>query len=251
VDAGMDLGRKVAALAIQRGQNDNSDATWEGEIPTGPGLWTGTNPVGVAEQYWKPWVLSSSDQLRPDPPPAYDSDQKAAEMAEVKNFARTPRTTGLSLMWNYGFYGNTVSVGNWVRQASQKIMEERMDANAPFATRLYSMLSIGLMDIWIANQDGKYAYWAMRPFQLDPTLTTVFPTPNHPSYPSNRSALGMATDVLAHFFPRDAAAYQAMGEQVAESAVWAGIHFRSDLVAGRALGRGVGQIMFDRIKTDA
>jgi membrane-associated phospholipid phosphatase len=249
--AGMDLGRKVAALAIERGQNDNSDATWDGTIPTGPGLWTGTNPVGVAEQYWKPWVLSSPDQLRPDPPPASDSEQKAAEMAELKDFARTPRTTGLSLMWNYGFYGNTVSVGNWVRQASQKLMEERMDADAPFATRLYSMISVGLNDIWIANQDGKYAYWAMRPFQLDPSFTTVFPTPNHPTYPSNRSALGMASDVLAHFFPRDAAAYQAMGEQVAESAVWAGIHFRSDLVAGRALGRAVGQILSDRIKNDA
>jgi hypothetical protein len=60
----------------------------------------------------------------------------------------------------------------------------------------------------------------------------------------------MATDVLAHFFPRDAAAFQAMGEQVAESAVWAGVHFRSDLVAGRALGRAVGQILSDRIKND-
>jgi membrane-associated phospholipid phosphatase len=249
--AGMDLGRKVAALAIERGQNDNSDATWDGTMPSGPGVWTGTNPTGVAERYWKPWVLASPDQLRPDPPPASDSEQLAAELAELKNFARTPRTNGLSLMWQYGSYGNPVTVVNWVRQASQKIMEGRMDADAPFATRLYSMLSVGLNDIWIANQDGKYAYWAIRPFQLDPSLTTVFPTPNNPSYPSNRSALGMATDLLAHSFPRDAALYQATGEQVAESAVWAGIHFRSDLVAGRALGRAVGQILMDRIKNDA
>ena len=26
---------------------------------------------------------------------------------------------------------------------------------------------------------------------LDPAVTTVFPTPNHPSYPSNRTTLGM------------------------------------------------------------
>jgi membrane-associated phospholipid phosphatase len=251
VAAGMDLGRKVAALAIERGQTDNSDATWDGTMPTGPGVWTGTNPGGVAEQYWKPWVLASPDQLRPDPPPAAGSDELAAELAEVKGFARTPRTTGLALMWQYGSSGNPATVVNWIRQASQKLMEERLDANAPFATRIYSMLSVGLNDIWIANQDGKYAYWAPRPGQVDPSLTTVFPTPNHPTYPSNRSALGMASDVLARFFPRDASAFQATGEQVAESAVWAGIHFRSDLVAGRALGRGVGQILFDRIKDDA
>jgi RimJ/RimL family protein N-acetyltransferase len=51
--------------------------------------------------------------------------------------------------------------------------------------------------------------------------------------------------------PRTAAACRATGEQVAESAVWAGVRSRSDLVAGRALGRGVGQILFDRIKNDA
>ena len=242
--AGLDLGRKVAALAIARGQSDNSDATWDGTMPTGPGVWTGTNPGGVAEQYWKPWVLASPDQLRPDPPPAYDSEQLAAELAEVKNFARTPRTTGLSLMWQYGSYGNPATVVTWARQASQKLMEERLDANAPFAARLYSMLSVGLNDIWIANQDGKYAYWAMRPFQLDPALTTVFPTPNHPAYPSNRTAITLAPAlVLGHLFPRDAERLRQEAEQAAESALWAGIHFRSDVDAARGMGEALGRLV--------
>ena len=61
----------------------------------------------------------------------------------------------------------------------------------------------------------------------------------------------MASDLMAHFFPRDAEAFRATGEQVAELAVWSGVHFRSDLVAGRALGRAVGEILMDRIKGDA
>jgi hypothetical protein len=69
VEAGREIGRKVAALAIERGQHDNSDATWDGVIPTGPGLWTGTNPANVAVRFWKPWVLASPDQLRPGPRP--------------------------------------------------------------------------------------------------------------------------------------------------------------------------------------
>jgi len=251
VAAGLELGRKVGALAIEHGQTDNSNATWDGVMPSGPGLWTGTNPVGVAERVWKPWVLSSPDQLRSDPPPAFGSEQQAAELAELKNFQRTPRTTGLAFMWQYGSYGNPATIVTWIREASQRIFEERLDANAPWVARLYAMLSVGLYDIWIATQDGKFTYWAARPFQIDPSFTSVFPAPNHPSYPSNGAALGMGSEVLAFFFPRDAALLRQMGDQASESRVWAGVHFRSDIVAGNAIGRDVTQLMFDRIKNDA
>jgi hypothetical protein len=220
-------------------------------IPSGPGLWTGTNPGGVAERYWKPWVLAAPDQLRPGPPPAPGSEALAAELAEVKTFPRTPRTTSLALYWQHGAWGGTLSGVYWFQQASQRLLEQRLDADAPFAARLYALLSVGLFDSWTATQDAKFAYWAARPNQLDPTITTVFPTPNHPSYPSNRSTQGMAADVLIHFFPRDAAAWQAAAEQVSESALWAGIHFRSDIVAGNAIGRAVGRLLLDRIKGDA
>ncbi|MDQ3702907.1 MAG: phosphatase PAP2 family protein, partial [Chloroflexota bacterium] len=171
--------------------------------------------------------------------------------AEVKNVPRTPRTTSLALNWQYGFYGNSVGIVYWSRQASLRLLEDRLEANAPFAARLYALLSVVLYDSWIATQDGKFAYWAPRPIQLDPAITTVFPTPNNPSYPSNRATLGMGANVLAHFFPRDAAALRAMEEQVSEAALWAGIHFRSDLVAGNAIGRAVAGIVLDRIKGDA
>jgi hypothetical protein len=220
-------------------------------IPTGPGLWTGTNPAGVAERAWKPWVLAAPGQLRPGPPPAAGSAELAAELAEVRAAPRTPRTTGLALDWQYGTYGSPLTIVYWIREASRRLMEERLDADAPGAARLYALLSVGLHDIWVATQDAKFAYWAPRPVQLDPSLTTVFPTPNHPSYPSNRAALGMAAEVLAHFFPRDAAALRQIGEQVSESAIWAGIHFHSDIAAGNAIGRGVARLLLDRIADDA
>jgi membrane-associated phospholipid phosphatase len=251
VAAGLELGRQVGGLAIERGRTDHSDATWDGVVPAGPGLWTGTNPGGVPERAWKPWVLTAPDQLRPGPPPAFGADALAAELAEVKDFPRTPRTTALALSWQYGAYGNSVGFVHWTREASRRLMEARQDADAPGAARLYALLSVGLYDTWIATQDAKFTYWAARPFQLDPAVTTVFPTPNHPSFPSNRAALGMGAEVLAHFFPRDAAPLRGAAEQIAESALWAGIHFRSDLVAGTALGRGIAQLLLDRIKADA
>jgi len=196
-------------------------------------------------------VLTDPAQLRPGPPPAFGSDALAAELAEVKAFARTPRTTALALSWQYGAYGNSVGIVHWTREASRRLMEARRDADAPFAARLYALLAVGLYDTWIANQEAKFHYWTARPNQLDPTTTTVFPTPNHPSYPSNRAALGTAPELLAHFFPQDAEALRGTGAQIAESALWAGIHFRSDLTAGTALGRGVADLLLERTEADA
>jgi membrane-associated phospholipid phosphatase len=251
VAAGRELGRQVAELVLAHARSDNSDATWDGSRPEGPGLWTGTNPVGVADRAWKPWVLAAPDQLRPAPPPVFGSDALAAELAEVKDFPRTARTTGLALMWNYGTYGGNRGVADWLRHASQRVFEEHREADAPWAARLYALLAVGQYDVWIANQDAKFAYWQLRPNQLDPALTTVFPTPNHPSYPSNRATQGTATELLAHFFPRDAALFRQQGEEIGESAIWAGIHFRSDVVAGTAMASAVAQMLLDRIKQDA
>ena len=93
VAAGLQLGRAVADLVIARAQTDGSYVTWTGSVPVGPGHWTGTNPVEPLAGTWKPWVLASASAYRPGPPPAYGPAQLAAELAEVKTFARTPVTT--------------------------------------------------------------------------------------------------------------------------------------------------------------
>lgn len=86
VAAGMALGKQVAALVIARGKADGTDAKWNGSVPTGPGKWTGTNPILPMAGTWKPWVLSSQNEFRPGPPIPYDLPEKRAELAELKNF---------------------------------------------------------------------------------------------------------------------------------------------------------------------
>jgi len=85
-----ELGHVVAAKVIAWADQDGSQAVWTGTVPTGPGLWNGTNPVEPLMGTWKTWVLSSASQLRPGPPPAYDSPQRQAELNEVKDFPRGP-----------------------------------------------------------------------------------------------------------------------------------------------------------------
>jgi hypothetical protein len=48
--------------------------------------------------------------------------------------------------------------------------------------------------------------------------------------------------VLGHLFPREAERQLQEAEQAAESALWAGIHFRSDVEAAKAMGDTIGRL---------
>jgi hypothetical protein len=77
------------------------------------------------------------------------------------------------------------------------------------------------------------------------------PTPNHPSYPGAHGCLSTAeADILGYLFPRNAAALAALAEEARESCVWAGIHYRRDIVARATLGHAVAGKVIDRAKKD-
>jgi membrane-associated phospholipid phosphatase len=242
VAAGLQLGQAVAARAIERAQGDGSDAVWSGTVPTGPGLWNGTNPREPVAGTWKPWALTSPSQVRPGPPPAFDSAEMAGDLAEVKNFARTPATNQIAFFWQNPQPGS-FEVVYWHEQATRELFENRLDANPPRAARVYALESVALYDGLIACFDAKYAYWRIRPFQADAEITPLFPSvPNHPSYPSAEGCNGgAAAGVLGYLFPRDDELLKGRAAQAAESRLWAGIHFQSDIDAGFSVGRGVAQ----------
>jgi membrane-associated phospholipid phosphatase len=250
VTEGLALGRKVAALVIARGKTDGTDAKWTGQVPSGKGLWSGTNPILPLAGTWKPWVLSSSSEFRPPPPLAYDSPEKAAELAELKNFPRTPLTNNEALFWEAAV-GGLRAHQYWNEQLSKKTLEYRLDDNAPRAARAFVLPFVTLYDAGIACWEAKYTYWAIRPFQLDPEVKPIFATPNHPSYPAAHAcASHSVARVLGYLFPRDAEAFAALGARAAESRVWAGIHYRSDIVAGRELAFAVADKVIARAKQD-
>jgi membrane-associated phospholipid phosphatase len=88
-NAGLTLGRMVAAQVIEKAKADGSDAVWTGSVPTGPCKWIGTNPGNVTAANWKPLLLTSPNQFRSEPPPPCDSPQVVEETAVVRNFPRT------------------------------------------------------------------------------------------------------------------------------------------------------------------
>jgi membrane-associated phospholipid phosphatase len=252
VAAGLQLGRAVADLVIARAKEDGSDKPWNGTAQTGPGKWTpapNSTPGEVTLGTWKPWVLTANDQTRPAPPAEVGSSQRTQELAEIKSFQRTNATNIVSAFWEY--YGGLRVHIHWHTHLSKKIAEYRLDANPPRAARAYALLSVANYDAAVACFEAKYAYWAIRPAQLDPALTTVFATPNHPSYPSSHSTLSSANaEMLAYLFPREAGIFFAQTQEIANSRLWAGIHYRSDNEVGLAQGKKVAELVIARARED-
>jgi membrane-associated phospholipid phosphatase len=172
----------------------------------------------------------------------------AAELHEVRRFRRTPKSNADALFWEHAA-GGARSVQFWNQVLDRKILEYRLAEDPPRAARAYALLNVAFYDAAVACWDAKYAYWAIRPAQLDPTIAPLFATPEHPSYPSGHSCLSVAAaSVLGHLFPRERAVFDALATEASESRLWAGIHFRSDLAAGRALGRAVAERVVARAR---
>jgi len=247
ITAGFELGHNVAIKVIERAKGDNSDAKWTGTVPSGPGHWIGDKPLEPLAGTWKPWVLKSGDQFRPPEPPAYNSAKLQTEMAEVKSFTHTFAVDSKAMYWQTpeGVYYY------WYNTGSQRLFEHHLDVNPPRAARMYALMSIVHNDASIACYDAKYAYWAIRPAQLDKDLKPLFPTPSHPSYPSAHGCYsGAIAKILEYLFPDEAKAIHDKADEAALSRLWAGIHFRSDMEVGLKLGRQVADVVIDQAKVD-
>jgi membrane-associated phospholipid phosphatase len=108
------------------------------------------------------------------------------------------------------------------------------------AARIMFLMSAAAFDANIACFDAKYYYWFIRPPQANPGIVTVFPTPQHPSYPSAHSCFsGALSGVLAAAFPSESARLAAVAQEASLSRLYAGIHYRFDMETGLALGHGV------------
>jgi hypothetical protein len=240
--AGLDLGRAVGAMVVARAKADGSDRTGTIDPPAGPCHWTGVNPAGPFFGLVTPWVLTSGNQLRPGPPPDCRAADGMADFAMVRDFPRTFDTNAASFFWQS-------SRSNWVNVIDKKIAEYHLDMNPPRAARVYAIATIASFDATIGCFDAKYTYWRVRPFMLG--ASTLFTTPNHPSYPAAHGcSSGAYGSALAYLFPGDADALNAMATEAGESRLWGGIHFQTDIDAGLALGRSVAAVVIERAKKD-
>ncbi len=241
--AGEAIGRAAGARVLTFAQSDLVGLTNPldppvGPPPVGPGHWIYSPPPLIARGNLgaRPFFLTSQDQLRPPPPPAFGSAAFNAALAEVRQISdtRTQEQIDIANYWNVN--QSPRSQAAFMGIARELIVSHhRTDREA---ARIMFVMSAAAFDALIGCFDAKYHYWFIRPPQADPGIHTVFPTPQHPSYPSAHSCFsGAYSGVLTAAFPSERVQLDAMAQEASLSRLYAGIHYRFDFETGLELGR--------------
>jgi membrane-associated phospholipid phosphatase len=180
----------------------------------------------------------------------------------------TPEQKTIALYWADNAGESGTPVGHWIAIASQVVSERRLGGEA--AARLMVLTAAAQADAFIASWGYKYKYNVVRPRALiraaiDSTWEPLIPTPPFPEYPSGHSTQSAAAAaVLAAVVgdtPFDDSTSRSIGHAVRRfpsftaaadeaglSRVYGGIHFPSGNVAGRALGRCIGEKVVERFR---
>ena len=236
-DAGKAIGRAAAARIIAYSSGDLIGLTDPGTPPTSPGhwLWTG-GPIARGSLGARPFFLTSRDEFRPPPPPTFGSAAFLAALAEVRQISDTRTAEQLAIAQYWAVNQSPVSTAAMTNLAVGLIRAYRKSDHE--AARILFVMNAAAWDALIGCFDAKYHYWFIRPPQADPAITLPIGLPPHPSYPSAHSCVsGSSTEVLAVSFPSERRRLEQIAEEASLSRLYAGIHYRFDMVAGLALGR--------------
>ena len=208
----------------------------------GPEYWDGKEPrIGQKLGSSVPWYIKSGDQFRAPPPPAFDSQELKDQLAETKKFLTeaTSKQRYAVVYWAGG-PGTKSTPGILLDIADKYMQKNNVDLVKVLDAR--AAMTAAVADAAIAAFDSKYTYWLRRPNMMDPSIITIMPTPNHPSYPSGHSTLSMAAGVVwKHYFPENNDEWDARVEEGGMSRVWGGIHYMIDHTSGQAIGKAVGE----------
>ena len=193
---------------------------------------------------WRTWLLTSADELRPAAPGA----PSQAEIDEVVAAQADPseETAAAIARW-----GSGPAVIPWSRLAAE-VFDEFGIGGMPLG-RVMAIYHTALHDAAIAAWDAQVAHARPGPGATSDQITPAAGVdPDRPSFPSEHAAVaGAAATVLAYLLP-DAAAgrFDALATEAAESRIAAGAAFPSDVEAGLALGKAVGEKAVARAKAD-
>src|SRR6266550_1367747 len=280
---GIAVGQTVAAQILSLRSNDGSGITPPPFIPGNhPGDYQLTPPNFATADFtqWPqvtPFALGRADRFPPCPPPELTSDDYTRVFDEVKSLGfinsttRTAEQTLIGTFWN----GNIQDFWNEIAQTAAL----RHHLNTTQSARLFALLNISLADTAIAFFDAKYTYQFWRPVtaiqmagsdgnpstEPNPTwLPLTTKTAPDPAYPGAHSAISAAgAEVLRFYFgkrftfdvtseslagvTRHFTSFSAAAEEAGLSRIYAGQHFRSDHIAGKALGRQVAEFIDETI----
>lgn len=266
IEAGKLIGSEVVKLAKQRASTDGmakaqtpkpiSDSIANAAFERFGWKWknmeTPQRPVGLTPLFGKVkmWNVPKVEDVRPGPPPAPGSAEFEKDAAELRKFAShmTISQRRIANWWEDGL-GSYTPPGHWNRLAKEAVVKAKL--NPLRSARVFAYMNTAIMDAGVACWDTKYYYHYPRPIETISGFKTILGTPNFPAYTSGHSTFSAAgAEVLAHFFPADAAQFRAWAEEAAVSRLYGGIHYRFDAEVGISQGKNVGDYAVNRAKAD-
>jgi hypothetical protein len=224
-----------------------------------------------------PWAIQSPHQFRPICPPALASHQYTADFNEVEAWGsigsplRTPDQTLLAQFWQS-------ATPSYLFNHAALLLAGARHATFSEESLLLAILNVAMADADIACWDAKFHYVFWRPVtaiqfadtddnpatQAEIGWTPLLVTPAFPDYPSGHACLGGAAGtVLANYFGPDSPVsitsdspamagvvrsffgFTAMMNEVNDARVLGGIHFRTAVSDGQALGAVVAQCVLE------
>jgi hypothetical protein len=198
------------------------------------------------------WNFNSATvaSLRPVPPPAIGSPEFEDNMKELLSLAKnqTREQARIANFWSDGV-GSYTPPGHWHRRAAALAHDNNFSEVR--TARTLALVGTAMQDAGICCWDAKYYYYYPRPNQMNSKVKTSVGLPNFPSYTSGHSMFsGAAAEILAHIFPAQKEALNAMAVEASVSRMYGLIHYRFDCEQGLATGHKVGNYAVQRALTD-
>lgn len=190
----------------------------------------------MAQEAPAPTILSAADidplRLLPPPPP----EGSAAQTAELAELHRIQETRTAARFGQAKWDNDHEDPSAFIPTLGPNFDMAKLPATA-------RLLVIVDHEQSVAKKMAKAAFGRSRPWIVDPSLVGCDHADDKPktSYPSGHTTMGYAMAVvLADLLPNRAQAILARAQDYGESRLICGVHFRSDIVAGQALGTAVG-----------
>ncbi len=268
---GVALGRRVALALLAMRADDVFARVEPPKVEPAPGIHVLTpeykQESGIGLARMKPFGIKDVAAYDPGPPPAVGSAVAQRDLAEVKavggrvSTQRTGEQSVIALFWNSGEGEDAV--------AMLKTLAEAQKATPLEFARMLALMDMADLDsrIVYVGLKTKYRHW--RPYNAlrgdfadlkfrDASWEPLIHTPPNSDYPSGGAVGGGNLQTLLAAFRGDSkaplvwvntalsmtrswATPEAMGQELANSRVWSGVHFRNSVDVGYRLGQKVAE----------
>lgn len=146
------------------------------------------------------------------------------------------------------YYGTGAPTKQWTPVIDRLI--DTYGVGPTESARILATVQAAINDTMIIVWDLKYRWNVARPDQYDQKMKTLLCTPRFPTYPSGHATMSGCTQVvLSYFFPKEANKLKKIADDDAVSRLYAGVHFPSDNDEGLKLGRYIGSVVVQHLKT--